>query len=512
LSLRLVLGATRWRLVRLLLVEALILAGVGALAGLVFARWASPLLVAQLSTSVTRVTLDLSLDWRVLVFTAAITGATAILFGTAPAFRATRAVPIDALKEPGRGALGDVRTRLASGLVVAQVALSMVLVVVAGLLVGTFERLATLPLGFDSDRVLTVNVDVTRASIDPGSRVPFYHQLVAAVAAVPGVARAGGSTTTPLGDSASLGFLDLPGAPPPQLEPGPVPFWNSRFFLLNQITPGWLATYGTAVVAGRDIDARDAQGALPVALVNEAYARKFLPGRNPVGERVPFSPVVQRTIVGVVRNAVYISVRDGVRPTVYVPLGQPDPGGHPRAPAPNVNISVRPTAGSPALLAPRVAAALMAVDRDLTFTFRPLQDRVNASLTRERLVALLAGFFGTLALLLAGLGLYGVTSYAVTRRRTELGIRMALGANPAGVLRLVLMRVFVLVAVGVIVGTAVSLWSSQFIAALLYDLQPRDTATLVSAALTLALLGAIAGWIPAYRASRIDPAQVLRDS
>ena len=218
----------------LLLVEALVLAGIGALAGLVFARWAGPMLVAQLSTSVTRVTLDLSLDWRVLAFTVAVTAATAVLFGTAPAFRARRIAPIDALKEQGRGALGDGRTGLSGSLVVAQVALSMVLIVAAGLLVGTFERLATLPLGFDSDRVLIVNVDVSRAPIDPANRIPFFHQLVAAVAAVPGVARAGGSMNTPVGGSASLAFLDLPGAPPAQPEPGPVPFWNSRMALLNR--------------------------------------------------------------------------------------------------------------------------------------------------------------------------------------------------------------------------------------------------------------------------------------
>ena len=209
LSVRLALGATRWRLVRLLLVEALVLAGIGALAGLVFARWAGPMLVAQLSTSVTRVTLDLSLDWRVLAFTVAVTAATAVLFGTAPAFRARRVAPIDALKEQGRGALGDARTGLSSGLVVAQVALSMVLIVAAGLLVGTFERLATLPLGFDTDRVLIVNVDVTRAPIDPANRIPFFHQLVAAVAAVPGVARAGGSMATPVGGS-SQSWLSRP--------------------------------------------------------------------------------------------------------------------------------------------------------------------------------------------------------------------------------------------------------------------------------------------------------------
>jgi predicted permease len=511
LSVRLALGATRWRLVRLLLVEALVLAGIGALAGLVFARWAGPMLVAQLSTSVTRVTLDLSLDWRVLAFTAAVTAATAVLFGTVPAFRARRVAPIDALTEHGRGALGDARTRLSSGLVVAQVALSMVLVVAAGLLVGTFERLATLPLGFDSDRVLIVNVDVTRAPVDPANRIPFFHRLVAAVAAVPGVARAGGSMATPVSGGGLLGFIDLPGAPPPQLEPGPVPFWNSRMTMLNQITPGWLATYGTAVRAGRDIDDRDAQGALPVALVNEAYVGKFLPDRNPIGETISLVEAPSRTIVGVVSDAVYVSVRDGVRPTVYVPLAQHD-ARKPAAVTATVNISVRASDGPPALLAPRVAAALTGVDRDLTFSFRSLQDRVDASLTQERLVALVTGFFGTLALLLAGLGLYGVTSYAVTRRRAEIGIRMALGAEPAGVVRLVLGRVFALVALGVTIGTVVSVWSSQFVASLLYDLQPRDVVTLVTAALTLTAVGAIAGWLPARRASRVDPTHVLRDS
>jgi ABC-type antimicrobial peptide transport system permease subunit len=308
-----------------------------------------------------------------------------------------------------------------------------------------------------------------------------------------------------------LGFIDLPGAPPPQPEPGPVPFWNSRTIMLNEITPGWLATYGTAMRAGRDIDEGDAQGALPVALVNDAYARKFLRGRNPVGETVLFAgnTAPPRTIVGVVSDTVYVSVRDGVRPTVYVPLAQREPGGPAAA---TVQISVRSSAGSPTLLAPRVAAALTGVDRNLTFTFRSLQDRVDASLTQERLVALVTGFFGTLALLLAGLGLYGVTSYAVTRRRAEIGIRMALGAEPAGVVRLVLVRVFMLVALGVIIGTVVSVWSSQFIASLLYDLQPRDVVTLVSAAVTLTAVGALAGWFPAHRASRIGPAEVLRDS
>jgi putative ABC transport system permease protein len=199
-----------------------------------------------------------------------------------------------------------------------------------------------------------------------------------------------------------------------------------------------------------------------------------------------------------------------VPPTMYVPLAQFDDS---RRPAPaNMSISVRPQSGPPAALARAVAAAIGDVNRDLALTFRPLADQVNASLTQERLVALLSGFFGGLALLLAGLGLYGVTSYAVTRRQTEIGIRMALGAAPGGVVRLVLARVTLLVGIGGAVGAGLSVWAAKFVATLLYGLQPRDPATIVASAAVLAAVGALAGWVPAYRASRIDPAQVLRDS
>jgi putative ABC transport system permease protein len=177
----------------------------------------------------------------------------------------------------------------------------------------------------------------------------------------------------------------------------------------------------------------------------------------------------------------------------------------------DVTISVRSSAGSPMLLARGVSAALTAADRDLVFTFRPMTDQVSASLTQERLIALLAGFFGALALLLAGLGLYGVTSYAVSRRRTEIGIRMALGAAPGSVVHLVLARVSILVGIGVLAGAGVSIWASTFVGTLLYGLEPRDPATLVMAAAVLAAVGAMAGWIPAHRASRIDPAEVLRE-
>jgi ABC-type antimicrobial peptide transport system permease subunit len=213
-------------------------------------------------------------------------------------------------------------------------------------------------------------------------------------------------------------------------------------------------------------------------------------------------------IVGVVADAVYRRVRDPIPPTVYSSAMQPDRS----LPSTEYNLNVRLAPGSSAWLTRSIAEAIGGVNKDLALTSRPLSDQIGASLAQERIVAMLSGFFGGLALLLAGLGLYGVTSYAVSRRRTELGIRMALGAAPASVVRLVLSRVSLLVGLGVAIGTGVSLWASQFVTALLYGLEPRDPATLVGSSAMLALVGALAGWLPAHRASRIDPAEVLRDS
>jgi ABC-type antimicrobial peptide transport system permease subunit len=215
---------------------------------------------------------------------------------------------------------------------------------------------------------------------------------------------------------------------------------------------------------------------------------------------------VPKEIVGVVGDAVYRNLREPVPPTLYVPLAQNDAFA-----AASMSLNVRSTAGSPALLSRSVAAAIAGVHPDLALTFRPLASFVDAALTQERVIATLSGFFGALALLLAGLGLYGVTSYAVTRRQTEIGIRMALGAAPGGVVRLVLTRVTVLVAIGVAAGAGVSMWAAKFVASLLYAIEPRDPATMIGSAIVLAAVGALAGWLPAYRASRIDPAEVLRE-
>ena len=284
---------------------------------------------------------------------------------------------------------------------------------------------------------------------------------------------------------------------------------------VNFVTPGWFSTFGTRVTAGRDVTDRDRRGAPRVALANQAFARKFLHGASPLGHTIAstagFPPVaLSIEIVGVVEDAVFGSLRAPVHAMLYVPMAQADwlP---PNALA-QMDLSVRSDGTPPALLARSVAAAVRGVNPDLVVTSRSLTDQVNAALTQERVVAMLSGFFGALALLLAGLGLYGVTAYTVSRRRTEIGIRMALGAAPGSVVRLVLSRVTGLVGIGVVVGAVVSLWASKFVATLLYGLEPRDPVTLVGAAVVLATVGAAAGWVPAYRASRVDPAEVLRQN
>ena len=247
-------------------------------------------------------------------------------------------------------------------------------------------------------------------------------------------------------------------------------------------------------------------------IVNEAFARRFSPGASPIGKPLTLTFRAQGdyslgtlTVVGVVRDSVFRSIRSPDEPTVYLALGQDT------SPILTTNfyLGVRSTRQPPQQPTRAVSAAILGVNRDIVLKARPIGDEVRDAMAQDRIVAELSGFFGGLALLLAGLGLYGVTSYAVTRRRAELGIRMALGAAPGGVIRLVLSRVTLLVAVGVVVGAGIAVWASKFATALLYGVEPRDPATLVGAAVTLAAVGALAGWLPAYRASRIDPAEVL---
>lgn len=500
-AVRMALGASRWRLARQVLMESVVLAIGGTAVGLFVASWGSRAMVQALSfhADVQRATvfLDLSLDWHVLIFTLVLTCATVLVFGAAPALRASAVASSDVLTH-GRGSVADARTGFSSGLVITQVAMSLVLVVAAGLFVRTFVSLLDLPLGFAPEQLLVVTVKADHAATALDARQRIFDLALGAVRAIPGVADAGASVVTPVSGQSFGNQVEVAGTPP---RPD-----NDRGAFVNHVSPGWLRTLGTQLRSGRDFTDADHQGGQSVAIVNETFARKFLGGSSPLGRAVTGIGDAPVEIVGVAADAVYRSLRDPIPATVYLPFARSR-----EAAQFGMNLTIRSRGDSPQRLLKEIEAALAATNPRLTWTARPLVDQVDGSLAQEHLLATLSGFFGVLALLLGGLGLYGVTSYSVSRRRREIGIRMAVGADPLGIVRLVMSRTFTLVIAGILVGTVGSVWASKFVASLLWGLQPRDPATLVGSALLLILVATIAAGVPALRASRIDPALVLRN-
>ena len=499
IAVRLALGAPRGRLARQLLFESLVFAVLGAIGGLIIAQWSSQALVAQLSTPVQQIALDLSFDWRVMAFTAAVALATAGIFGTVPAFRSTRIAPLDVLKvramQTRRLRLGRVVSRPypaawpSSRLRCRWRSSSR-----RHLLVRSFARISSVPLGFDPDRVLVVNVDTERVRADSADRMRLYQRILDAVGSVPGVAHAGGSIWTPVDGGMRMGD-------------------SQTRIAFNFVTPGWFAAYGTTLRAGRDFTVRDTAGSPPVAIVNDAFVRAFMPGPSPLGGTIPHPRSqrgeVLRTVVGVVDNAVFDSQREGIQPIVYLPVAQSAAIGPSGRTA--ISLGVRPAVGAPVQLAPGVAAALRGVDPDVSFSFGLLESHVQASVRQERLVAMLSGFFGVLALVIAALGLYGVTSYTVNRRVTEIGIRRALGAQRAHVLGLVLGQSLTLTGVGIGLGLAGAAAVTRFLRGLLFDLTPLDPATFIGVAALFAVVATLAALLPAHRATKVDPLVALRN-
>jgi predicted permease len=505
LAIRLALGASRWTLVRQLLRESLGLAGAGAVLGLLFAAWTGRLLVAQILADDVPVALDLSFDWRTLGFTVVITTLATALFGVIPALSATRIRAIDALR---RAITERTGRRTLNAFVVGQVAMALLLVLTAGLFVGTYRQLTEAPLGFDSDRMLLGTIDAIRIPIS--ERQKIYDRIIETTSQLPGVERAGGSMGGPLTNLDAVGFaLSVSGGRQlPALE---------AISLLFDITPGWLAAYGITLREGRDIAERDSRNAAPVMLVNEAFVRRYFPGERVVNRTVSLTAhtndggdvaIGRKTIVGVVGDSIHTSIREAAIPTMYQPLAQREFPLYYQF----FFLAVRPAAQTPAQMLNSVRAAVTAIDPNLKSTFRPMSERVNAALAQDRLVARLSLFGGALALLLAAIGLYGVTAYVVACRRSELAVRLALGSAPTGVIRLVVWETSWLVGTGIALGLAISLWSGRFIASLLYGVTSADPLVVGTATVMLATVGMIAAWLPAHRASRTDPAMVLRET
>ncbi len=500
IAIRLAIGAGRGRLIRQLLTESLLLSALGAVAGALLAQWGSRLLVAMLSDTRSAVFLDLSPNVRLFAFTALVAVATGMMFGLVPAWRATRAQPHTAMKGNSRGITqGHSSFSLGRALIIFQVAVSLVLVVGAGLMLGTFRRLTTVDAGFQRQGVLLVDANIRNGEYKGPRRAEVFREMLARVRALPGV-KAAVSNVTPVSGSAWTDDVVADGFTPKTREDG------VAFF--NQVGDGYFETMGTRLLAGRDFGPRDALTAPAVAIVNESMARRFFATTNAVGKtfrvlqgQKTSAPI---EIVGIVEDAKYKSLRDPAPPTAYLAVSQDS------TPSAYLTFDVR-AGGSTAAIAPAVRNAMLAASPTVSLTFASFAEQVDESVARERLLATLSTFFGGLALLLATIGLYGVMSYSVARRRNEIGIRMALGAARTRVVRMVLGEVAMLVGIGVALGLAFALASSRLLAVFLFGLAPNDPVTIAGAITISVLVAAVAGYLPARRASRVDPMLALRE-
>jgi putative ABC transport system permease protein len=500
-AIRLAIGAARRRLVRQLLTESAILAGLGAVGGLLLAQWGTRALVSLIATSSSPVALDLALNFRVLGFTALVATVTATLFGLIPAWRGTRISPQAAMKANARGvAEGQARFTIAKSLVVAQVALSLMLLVGAGLMIGSLRNLTTLDPGFRSDGVLIVSADFRRTVSTPEQRATTRLALLERFRSTPGVRSASTAELTPLGRSSWNDFVYVDGYTPK--EPNDAVVW------FNEVSDGFFTTLGTRLLAGRDFGQADVPGSPKVAVMNEAAATKYFGTDSPLGKVFrtksgdTFSDPV--TVVGIVETAKYQNLRESNSATIYLASSQNSTG-------PSFITMQLRTDGDPVALAPLVKNVFGALDPAISLSLTPLARQVSSSLQRERMLAVLSGVFGAVALALAMLGLYGVMAYTVARRRNEIGVRIALGANRPRVLRMVLADVIRVVAIGVVIGAGAALASGKLVTSFLYGLEPAEPMVLGLAAVILGAVALTAGLVPAWRASRVDPVTALRE-
>lgn len=496
IAVRLALGASRWRLVRQLLSESLLLAVSGAICGAVLAQIVSRFLVRYISTTGRTIAIDLAMDWRLLGFTALLAMLTCVLFGLAPALRSTKMSPAAAMNAGGRG-LTATRERFGVRrmLVVSQIAMSLVLVAGALLFVRTLRNLLTLDAGFQQSGVLIVDVDFSKFDVPKDQRELYKQQILERMRAVPGIESAALVDNVPVSGNG----------------------WNQNVLiagkrqgdsLLNRVSPGYFRTMGTPMIAGRDFNDGDTATAPPAAIVDEEFAKKYFNG-DAIGKTFQLDnyagearPLFQ--IVGVVRNSKYYDLREADHQIAYFPETQ-DP--HPDQ---FTEVMIRSTASFAALTG-AVKRAFDEINPMISIDFHVFETQIRDGLLRERLMATLSGFFGILAGLLATIGLYGVISYMVARRTSEIGIRMALGATPRNVLAMIMREAALLLAIGLSVGAVLTAAAARTTKALLFGLKPYDPATLAAAMVALALVAAAASLVPARRAAVLEPMRALRE-
>jgi putative ABC transport system permease protein len=501
MAIRLAVGAGRRRLIRQLLTESLMLSLAAAAIGVVFAHWAAQLLVGYLSTRGQPVQLDLAINLSVLGFTVGVAAVTGVLFGLAPAWRAARTDPQLALKAGGRGVLrGDHGQRIGKTLVAGQVALSLVLVAGAGLLVGSFRNLDTLDPGFQREGVLLARVNFASAGLKDADQTRAETDVLRRIRQIPGITAASMSMLAPLGDGQLSDFIVVPGFAPADKSDGVA--------LFNDVADGYFATLHTALRAGRDITPEDVVQRRRIAVINETLARRVFGTSTPLGRsfRTPEGDSASAPIevVGVVRDAKYGRLDAAIPSMVYLPLGAWGPS------TGSMNYEVRSTRPDAEIMR-EVKSIVTAESPEIQAQFSTLSQAAEPALVRPRMLALLSGFFGTLALLLAMMGLYGTIAYGVVQRRNEIGIRIALGAGRSRVLRMVTGDAARIVAVGVVLGMLLTVAGTRFLHAFLFGVTATDPATLVASAAALIVTGLAAASVPAWRGATLDPMEALRE-
>jgi predicted permease len=498
---RLALGAGRGRLVRQLLTESVLLALLGGLAGLLVASWTTSALLALLFSGARTIPITVQPDARVIGFTLLISCATAVLFGVAPGLRASAVELGSALKTGSRTVADHLpgRSRLSGALVVWQVALSLLLLVGAGLLLRSLHKLKNQDLGFDRDNMLLIGIDPALAGYKPEQVANLYRRLQERITALPGVRSA---------TLAQFGLMGGTQMVEPVSVPGYAPAPGERMSVqVNTVAPGYFETTGMRVLLGRGIAGPDDATSRKVGVINETMAHLFFAHQNPIGRhfRLGGGPgeAEEVEIIGLAKDAKYNNLREETPGMVFLPLLQQQ---HNYA----GDVEVR-AAGDPAGLANEIRRAIVEIDSNLPIIrVTALTAEVNRSLNQERLIANLSTVFGLLALLLACVGLYGLMSFSVARRTNEIGVRMALGARRADVLWMVLRESLILIGAGVLIGIPLSMGLSRLIANQLFGLKTHDPLTLLAAVTAMTAVAGIAAYLLARRATKVDPMVALR--
>ncbi|HXX24526.1 MAG TPA: ABC transporter permease [Terriglobia bacterium] len=497
-AVRFALGATRMRLIRQLLTHSVMLSIAGAAAGVLLAHWGTSLLVRCISTHNENLFFILTPDLKVLGFTVAVALLTGALFGMLPALRSARV----SVGDPLRGSTvtqTERRSKWHRWIVASQIALSLMLLVTAGLFLRSFVKLALTDTGLARRNVLLVTANLWPTAIKPEDRPATLNQIQARLRALPGVVSVGRSEDVPLSGrrSANYVYADTPNAPS----------GDDSVSLMMFMSPGYFSSMGMAMLAGRDFTESDTQTTPRVAVVNQAFARKYFGSVNPIGHAIHIAsnrrPGPPIEVVGIVADADYVSLREKKPPTAFFPIQQ-YPGREGQ-----MTFEIR-TAGHLGGLESAVERTVASANHEVPLEFNTLERLVDDAMVQERLLAMLSVFFGAVALLLAMIGLYGTINYRVTLRRAEFGIRMALGAQAGGIARLVIRDVAIILLAGEAAGIGISLVAATALRSLLFGLGPRDATTMAGAGLLLGCVALFAGYIPARRAARVDPMVALK--